>query len=83
MDIKRFIGINEGQTGVSGLYAIYGSFGIVDGTELDAQKIIETQTGYVAEYDDFTVESVVENHENNFHHIVQSFYIALYHPINN
>lgn len=65
MDIKRIINTGDSATGIGGFFSAYGSFGIVDGKDDDILKIEATDSGYRAEYDDFSVNCNITEYENN------------------
>ena len=55
MNLKNMFYNAKAVDGLSGFFSAYGSFGITDGAESDMQKIQQTDTGYKAEYPDFSV----------------------------
>ena len=64
MDIKRIIDLKANVTGISGFFAAYGSFGVVDGADRDVAKMMVCGNGMRAEYEVFTAECTFEELEN-------------------
>lgn len=60
MNYKKLIDVLLKKTGISCFFAAYGSFGVVDGTSRDVEKIIETDNGFSFENDKFKIESIYE-----------------------
>lgn len=64
MDYKNLFDRAWGKTGVSGCFCAYGSFGVTDGSSGDLERLRETDTGFTAEYEDFTVCCTYDLFEN-------------------
>lgn len=66
MDIRNAIFRENkgGQTGVSGFFSAYGSFGAVDGASGDVERMTETGSGFAFENESFSVECTLEEYEN-------------------
>ncbi|MDO4618467.1 MAG: alpha-galactosidase [Clostridia bacterium] len=65
MNFKKYIDIKNGLTGISGAFCAYGSFGIIDGRNDGLEGYTETENGYKADYDAFSVDTSFEVHEND------------------
>ncbi len=64
MKFRALIDTEHGATGISGFFTAYGSFGIVDGADYDLAAQRKTDSGYAAEYDDFSVSSAFDEDAN-------------------
>jgi len=52
-------------TGISGFFAAYGSFGVVDGADRDVEKVTVCESGMSAEYEAFTAVCAFDEYEND------------------
>ena len=64
MNIKKMLTENAHLTGVSGFFCAYGSFGVADGSDTDLAKAVESEMGFSAEYDKFSVKCELKEYEN-------------------
>ena len=65
MDIRKMIELRAGATGISGFFAAYGSFGVVDGADRDVEKTTVCENGMSAEYEAFTAVCALDKLENS------------------
>lgn len=64
MEIKNLIDVSNAFTGLTGFFTAYGSFGIVDGKDDDIRRIVATQNGYCAQYEDFYAVCDLQEYAN-------------------
>lgn len=64
MNPVKMYDLNYGITGVSGPFAAYGSFGVIDGAMGDLRLVEETESGFTANYETFSVSGTFETLEN-------------------
>lgn len=64
MDIKNLFNLNSVSKS-AGFFAAYGNFGFADGGQDDIDRIIKTNDGYSADYDDFSVNCNLKELDND------------------
>lgn len=64
MNIRKMLKENAHLTGVTSFFCAYGSFGVADGSDTDLAKAVESEMGFSAEYDKFSVKCELKEYEN-------------------
>ncbi|MBQ8374243.1 MAG: alpha-galactosidase [Clostridia bacterium] len=62
--MNKLVDMQNNFTGVSGPFAAYGSFGVVDGNANAMRKIVETEAGFLFNSCNVTVSCEYTEHEN-------------------